>query len=215
MPDSLKIPTVAEAERLLGEAAVSNPGPWVMHSRYVALAAQAIATRDPRLDGQGAYVLGCMHDIGRREGVTGRRHILDGYRFMLSLGYDDAARICLTHSFPLKEAAAIYGDADWSEADGAFVAQSLAAMDYTPYDRLIQLCDSLALPDGFCLLEKRFVDVVSRYGPNAYTVPKWQATLAIKDEFEAAIGGSIYDLLPGVVATTFGPAFTCGAENQD
>lgn len=30
---------------------------------------------------------------------------------------------------------------------------------YDDYDRLVQLCDSLALPSGFCLLEKRFVDV--------------------------------------------------------
>jgi hypothetical protein len=215
MPDTLKIPTVDEAERLLAEAAASNPGPWVMHSRYVARAAQAIAEHDPRVNGEAAYALGCLHDIGRREGITGRRHILDGYRFMLALGYDDAAQICLTHSFPLKDAAAIYGDADWSEADGQFVSDRLAAIEYTAYDRLIQLCDSLALPDGFCLLEKRFVDVVSRYGPSAYTVPKWQATLAIKSEFEAAVGDSIYNLLPGVVATTFGPAFRGCAGNQE
>jgi hypothetical protein len=212
---ALKIPSIAEAERLLAEAGASNPGPWLMHSRYVALAAQAIAAHDPRLDPDVAYVLGCLHDIGRREGVTGTRHILDGYRFLLDLGYDDAARICLTHSFPLQVAAAIYGDADWSEPDGQFVTDTLAAIEYTAYDRLIQLCDSLALPDGFCLIEKRFVDVVLRYGPNAYTVPKWQATLAIKDEFEAAIGGSIYSLLPGVVGTTFGPSFRDGTQHQD
>ena len=29
---------------------------------------------------------------------------------------------------------------------------------YDDYDRLVQLCDALALPSGFCLLEKRFVD---------------------------------------------------------
>ena len=36
MLDTLKIPSIAEAERLLAEAADANPGPWVMHSRYVA-----------------------------------------------------------------------------------------------------------------------------------------------------------------------------------
>ncbi len=90
------------------------------------------------------------------------------------------------------------------------MADYLAAIEYAAYDRLIQLCDALALPNGFCLVEKRFVDVVLRYGPNAYVVPKWQATLAIKDEFESAIGSSIYNLLPGVVATTFGPLFHDG-----
>jgi HD superfamily phosphodiesterase len=83
MLETLKIPSVEEAERLLAEAAASNPGPWVMHSRYVARAGQAIAARHPSLDGDAAYVLGCMHDIGRREGVTGVRHILDGYRIRI------------------------------------------------------------------------------------------------------------------------------------
>ena len=210
MLETLKIPSVAEAERLLAEAADANPGPWVMHSRYVAQAAQVIA-RDAALDGDAAYVLGCLHDIGRRAGVTGTRHILDGYRYLLALGYDDAARICLTHSFPLQHVEAIYGQADWSAEDGQFVADTLAGIEYTDYDRLIQLCDSLALPTGFCLIEKRFVDVVLRYGSNDYTVPKWQATLAIKDQFEKIIGGSIYNLLPGVVATTFGPSFDLSA----
>ncbi len=118
MVEPLKIPTREEAERLLAQAAEANPGAWVMHSRYVARAAQAIAGRHPRLDAAAAYVLGCLHDIGRREGVTGARHILDGYRYLSALGYDDAARICLTHSFPLKQVEAIYGQADWSAADG-------------------------------------------------------------------------------------------------
>ena len=142
-----------------------------------------------------------------------RRHILDGYRYLLALGYDDAARICLTHSFPLKRRRSHLWRSRLDAADGLFVADTLAAIEFTDYDRLIQLCDSLALPDGFCLIEKRFVDVVLRYGSNAYTVPKWQATLAIKDQFETAIGGSIYNLLPGVVGTTFGPSFRPSAQD--
>jgi hypothetical protein len=203
--DGLRIPAIERAEALLAEAYTLNPGPWVEHSRYVARAAQAIAERHPALDGAGAYVLGTLHDIGRRAGVTGSRHILDGYTFLLAQGYDDAARICLTHSYPFRHAEAIYGDRDWTAEEGRFVAEYLASVTYTPYDRLIQLCDSLALPGGFCLVEKRFVDVVMRYGFNTYTIPKWQATLAVKDEFERAIGCSVYDLLPGVVENTFSP----------
>ena len=61
------------------------------------------------------------------------------------------------------------------------------------------LLDALALPTGFCLLEKRFVDVAIRYGTHPATVDRWKAVLAIKARFEAAIGGSIYDCLPGAV----------------
>ena len=79
-------------------------------------------------------------------------------------------------------------------------------IDYDRYDRLIQLCDSLALPSGFCLMEKRLVDVVMRYGTNPLTIPKWKAYFTIKDDFEGEIGGSIYALLPGVVENTFSGA---------
>ena len=68
---------------------------------------------------------------------------------------------------------------------------------------MIQLCDALTTPKGFCLLEKRLVDVALRYGVNDLTILKWEATFEIKRKFEDAIGRSIYDLLPGVEETTF------------
>ena len=74
---------------------------------------------------------------------------------------------------------------------------------YDDYDLLVQLCDGLAMPTGFCLLEKRFVDVALRYGTHPSTAPRWKRTLEIKAYFENKIGCSIYDLLPGVVENTF------------
>ena len=55
--------------------------------------------------------------------------------------------------------------------------------------------DSLALPDGFCLLETRFVDVALRYGVNQYTVEKWKTIFEIKEYFEDIMGKSIYEVL--------------------
>lgn len=69
----------------------------------------------------------------------------------------------------------------------------------TTMTSLVQLCDSLALPTGFCLLEKRFVDVTIRYGAHPFTVDRWKKYLQIKAFFEEKAGCSIYDLLPGVV----------------
>lgn len=74
---------------------------------------------------------------------------------------------------------------------------------YDDYDRLVQLCDSLALPFGFCLLEKRFVDVALRYGTPPVMAERWRRILEIRDMFEKKINGSIYDLLPGVEENTF------------
>jgi len=155
------------------------------------------------MEAEAAYILGCLHDIGRRAGVTGMRHVLDGYNYLHSLGYENAARISLTHPYPIKNAEAAADLWDGSDEEFRFIQAYLDLIDYDRYDRLIQLCDSLALPSGFCLIEKRLVDVVMRYGTNPLTIPKWKAYFAIKEDFEREIGQSIYSLLPGVVENTF------------
>ncbi len=188
---------------MLTQAEALNPGPWVQHSLYVAEAAQAIARKDPRLDPDRAYVLGLLHDVGRRVTPTDMRHVLEGYYFLHAKKFDDCARICLTHSFPIKDVHAAAGKWDCTPDELAFVSDYLAAVEYTPYDHLIQLCDALALPTGFCLMEKRLVDVALRHGFNDLTLAKWRAYLALKRDFDAATGTSIYRLLPGIVETTF------------
>ena len=80
-----------------------------------------------------------------------------------------------------------------------FVANAV----YDDYDRLVQLCDALAMPTGFCLLEKRFVDVTIRYGVHTATIDRWKKILEIKERFEDQIGCSIYALLPGVMENSF------------
>jgi len=199
------VPTRDQALTYLGEAARRNPGRWEQHSHYVALGAECIARRHPGLDSERAYVLGLLHDIGRREGNHGMRHVLDGYRFCLAEGYPGVARVSLTHSYPIPGLAASAGSSPWDgDADGyAFVCRYLQAIEYNDYDRLIQLCDSLATADGLCLMEKRLMDVALRYGMNEHSLARWEAFFAIKAHFERAIGGSIYALLPDVSENTF------------
>ena len=87
-----------------------------------------------------------------------------------------------------------------------FIDDYLAQVEYNDYDRLIQLCDALANASGFCLMEKRMLDVGFRYGINEFSLRKWQATFSIKAEFERRMGCSVYSLLPGIVENTFGIA---------
>jgi hypothetical protein len=209
----VKIPSLEEALSLLAEAEKCNPGPWVRHSLFAAQAAQAIASHHPELHPENAYVLGYLHDIGRREGVTGMQHVLDGYHFLMKKGYDDAARICLTHSFPVKKVEAVEGKWNCPVEELAFIQDHLDRMEYDDYDKLIQLCDAMALPSGYCLVEKRFVDVALRHGMNQYTLPRWKAYLNLQIEFEEAIDMSIYACLPGIVKNTFGVNLSM-AENQ-
>lgn len=202
----MQIPSRAEAEQLLQAAAQSNPGLWPSHVRYVALAAQAIAAHHPELQPEVAYVLGLLHDIGR--GKPGRiRHIVEGYNLLSHLGYPDAARICLTHGYPLKTLDADVDPPhkwDLSQEEVAFVRSFLEHAEYTEYDRLIQLCDSLALPTGFCTLEKRQFDIALRYGVGDWSVRRWQAYLGLLEHFNQAIGRPVYSLLDGIVENTLG-----------
>ena len=187
------------AENALAQAERANPGPWADHSCYVALACQNIASRCPSLDADLAYIYGLLHDIGRYAGVTSERHLIDGYRYCMERGWEKAAQICISHAFMVKDISSSIGVFDMPPEDKAFMADFVKHAVYDDYDYLVQLCDALALPTGFCLLEKRFVDVAIRYGTHPATVDRWKAVLAIKARFEAAIGGSIYDCLPGAV----------------
>lgn len=191
------------AERALEQAHESNPGPWADHSRYVALACQNIADRCPHLDADDAYIYGILHDIGRYAGVSSQRHLIDGYRYCVARGWEKAAQICISHAFMIQDIETSVGEFDMPPEDREFMAQFVANAVYDDYDLLVQLCDALALPTGFCLLEKRFVDVAIRYGTGPATAERWKVVLRIKAHFETIMGCSIYAVLPGAVENSF------------
>lgn len=191
----LRVPTIEEAEKLLEEAAKLNPGPWTDHNKTAGFCARTIASKCEDMDPDAAYVLGLLHDIGRREGIMDMRHIYAGYQFMSSLGYDDSARICLTHSFPYKNIGAYNGQNDCTEEETGYIQNYIDSLEYDDYDRLIQLCDAISFPAGPTYVEKRLVDVVLRRGFNELTIPKWKAFLELKQYFDEKTGGDIYTLL--------------------
>ena len=195
MSSTTNIPTVIKAESLLQEAESMNPGLWIDHSKTTAFCARAIAEHCVDLNADTAYVFGLLHDIGRRFGVTDMKHIIDGYRFMKSLGYEDCARICLTHSFPYKDTLSYNGHNDCTAEEAEYITAYLKHTDYDDYDRLIQLCDALAFPDGATYIEKRLVDVVLRRGFNDLTIPKWKAFLKLKEYFDDKAGQDIYKII--------------------
>lgn len=191
------MPDIAAAERELTLAGTLNPGPWEAHSRNVGIAARNIAEKVPGMDADKAYVLDLLHDIGRRVGIVDIvTHVLEGYRYAMAQGWDKVARICLTHSYPL--GASELGGGPQERA----VTEALAPIEYDDYDRLIVLCDSLAVDYGFCILERRFVDVARRYGIWPNTVERWNETFRIKEDFDRRMGCSVYDVLPDIGRTT-------------
>lgn len=192
------LPTRAEAERMLKEAEVCNPGPWGDHSRVAAYCAERIAKACGGMDPEKAYILGLLHDIGRKFGVRHLGHVSDGYSYMMSFGYDEAARICLTHSFNNLSVDDYVGKFDTTEQELALIKSELAKVIPNDYDRLIQLCDAIAGSAGVMNIEDRMNDVKRRYG--FYPQAKWDSNIRLKAYFEEKAHNRIENLFG-----TFGP----------
>lgn len=169
-----------------------NPGPWGDHSRIAAHCAERIAAACG-MDAEKAYILGLLHDIGRRFGVRHLGHVSDGYSYMLHLGYDEAARICLTHSFNNQRVEEYIGRFDTTAEELNLIRSALAETVMDDYDRLIQLCDALAGSTCVLDVEARMADVRQRYG--FYPREKWNSNLKLKAYFEQKAGKDIYTIV--------------------
>ncbi len=189
MKKEYNYPSREEAERLLKEAESCNPGPWGNHSRTAAHCAEAIAAKSG-MDSEKAYALGLLHDIGRKFGKRHLGHVSDGYSYMMSLGYDDVARICLTHSFNEKDISKYIGNFDTTEEETTLIKEGLNAIELDDYDRLIQLCDSIAGADGVMDQIERMTDVKTRYG--SYDREKWESNIKLRKYFEEIMGDDLY-----------------------
>jgi len=189
-------PTKHEAESLLQAGYNENPGPWATHCKTTARAAETIAAKCG-LDSNRAYVSGLLHDIGYADfrDYKGRTcHIILGCERMLQKGFGAIARICLSHSFPYRDIGAYGGsDTNWSDTEKDSIVQFLSTANFDDYDKLIQVCDSLATTDNICLMDKRMMGVVRRHGFSEFTIRKWEATFALKDYFDDLCGENIYN----------------------
>ena len=194
------LPTAEEALHELDIAGKLNPGPWVKHSVNVGTAARNIAEKVPGLDPQKAYICGLLHDIGRRVGIVDiPTHVYEGYKYCMEKGWDEAARICMTHSYLLMRDEFFYEPDTPHEKS---IKEYIMNCEADDYDRLIQLCDALAVDYGFVILEKRFVDVTRRYGIMEGYIKGWDVAFGIKEYFEEKMGCSVYDVLPDIGRTT-------------
>ena len=187
------LPTREEAEKILKEAEKCNPGAWSNHSRITACCAEKIAEKFDGLDSEKAYILGLLHDIGRKFGVSHLRHVSDGYSYMMSLGFDEAAKICLTHSFNNQTLDDYIGRFDTTKDELTLIEDKLKSIEMNDYDRLIHLCDSLAGSEKILNIEERMADVKRRYGQ--YPQEKWNKNLQLKQYFENKIGKDIYTVV--------------------
>ncbi len=83
------LPTIKEAKKELEIAGNLNPGPWTKHSLNVGIAARNIASKISGMDADKAYIVGMLHDIGRRVGIVNiPKHVYEGYKYAMGKGWE-------------------------------------------------------------------------------------------------------------------------------
>ena len=103
------------------------------------------------------------------------------------------AKICLTHSFHDQTLKDYIGKFDTTEEELGLIETKLAETVMDDYDKLIQLCDSIAGSEGVVDMEERMEDARRRYG--FYPQDKREANFRLKEYFEAEMGRDLYEVV--------------------
>ena len=166
------------------------------HSRGVGKAAETIAAKVLGMDSEKAFVLGLLHDYGKRvdEKIEQVFHGRDGYEELMRLGYPTSARICLTHTFPNKNFTddEFVFPKDWID----WAKTALSTVEYDDYDLLIIMCDKMFEAGQIIPMEKRVDCIVNRYN-----LPKHQKEMLLiqsselRKYFTDKLGKDVYDVL--------------------
>lgn len=164
---------------------------WIKHSLYVGIGARRIAKK-LNLDENLAEVLGYIHDIGRK--IDHFNHPIEGYHYMLNLGYKYYANICLTHSFIDNDITLTAGGGPKRKERYEYINSFLQKNPPTIYDNIIQLCDLFCLETGFTTIENRLLDITLRKGVFDNSFLHYQKTIELKEKIESLMNCNLYDL---------------------
>ena len=82
------------------------------------------------------------------------------------------------------------GRFDTTKEELDLIQDALKKITMDEYDRLIQLCDSIAGAEGVLEIEERMADVKRRYG--SYPQKKWDQNIELKRYFEKKMGKDLY-----------------------
>lgn len=165
------------------------------HCCLVACCAEMIASRLQYLDVQKAYIFGLLHDYGKMICDADSKqyfHGLTGYNEMNKLGFDEVARVCLTHTFPDKD----FKYTEYTYPEMRKTKKILSSIEYNDYDRLIQLCDLLVTGMSFGTIKERMAYVKDKYRlPTILIKKRYRQALRLKNYFDRRCGCDVYRLL--------------------
>lgn len=177
---------------------------WIKHCIFAGVAAGRIARR-LGLDGDFAEACGYLHDVGRK--ISHPAHVVEGYRYLKSRGYDEMARYCITHSFVDNDVRLTAGGPLRTDTE-ALVAPYLETHPATIYDNIVQLCDLFCLDSGFTTVEKRLLDISVRKGVYSNSYEHFCSVLNLKSKIEKQMGCSLYSLFPEISSVDLSNVFS-------
>ena len=165
------------------------------HYQTVAFVAATIAEACD-FDIHKAFLLGLFHDYGEyiEDTVPNTFHGTAGYDEMMKKGFDEIARVCLTHSFV---------DNDFSpdnyvsyEPKELKRAESIIKeMNLNDYDYLIQLADTMSAANKIVRAEQRLDMLAKKYNIKKEAVEKKKkASAKLKAYFDKKSNKDIYNL---------------------
>ena len=168
---------------------------WVKHCIYVGVGAGRIAAK-LGIDSDYAQALGYVHDIGRK--ISHPNHTIAGYKYMISEGYQEEARSCLTHSFIDNNIYYTAGGLPKGQDRFDYLNNFLQGTELTIYDNIVQMCDLFCLDTGFTTIERRLLDITVRKGVFDNSLLHLEKTIELKNRLEAMMGCSLYELFPEI-----------------
>ncbi len=168
---------------------------WVKHCIYVGIGAGRIASR-LGLDSDYAQALGYVHDIGRK--ISHPNHTIAGYKYMISEGYPEEARSCITHSFIDNNIYYTAGGIPEPQDRFDYMNSFLQSTELTIYDNIVQMCDLFCLETGFTTIERRLLDITIRKGVFDNSLLHLEKTMELRARLEEMMGCSLYELFPEI-----------------
>ena len=162
-----------------------NTSSWISHSLYEAKVARNLAN-NLNLNTYIAFQMGLLHDIGRKQSHS-FDHVIKGYEYLASIGWNEEAISCLTHSF-LKEFTSNSKKggrfANCDPAEDGFnvdenlipyysesyekddVSEFLENYNYSIYDVILNISDLIATDKGVVSPYERVEDIYTRKKPD-------------------------------------------------
>jgi hypothetical protein len=117
---------------------------------------------------------------------------------MISEGYQEEARSCLTHSFIDNNIYYTAGGLPKGQDRFDYLNNFLQGTELTIYDNIVQMCDLFCLDTGFTTVERRLLDITERKGVFDNSQLHLEKTMELKSRLEEMMGCSLYELFPEI-----------------